>query len=162
MKDSLHKSIHWPGAAQNKDQEGIEEIHRAIKERRRDSLPYKVNTSEREIVEMATVVDNHGHDPIRFLHILRQDSERFGVQPEDVYENDQYHEGPYWPELGFALTMEELDWLANVCCQTVEHASSGEDRSFQHSPIERLDELCEFLRYAQQIEIPPSLRRGDQ
>lgn len=162
MTRNWAKWITWPAAPQNEEQANIEDIDRAIKERRRDPLPDDVDTSERELVEMAEVVDTHGHDPVRFLRILHQDADEFGVLPEDVYETDHLHEGPYWPEVGFALTMDELEWLASVCCDVADSADPANDDEYAYSPIERLVDLCDFLTYAREIAVPPSIGRGDQ
>lgn len=162
MSRNWFKKIDWPLFAQTADQEGIEELYRAQKEGRHSELPDGVGTSESEIVEMARVLDDHGHDPGRFLRVLRQDAEEFAVAPEEVYEEDDLHEEPYWPELGFGLTMAELTWLRSACCDVAASADSAADGEYEHSPVERLDELCEFLTCAEEIEIPPSLSRGDE
>lgn len=162
MNRNWAKSIHWPGLPENDDQQNIVAIRREIRERRRDPLPEQVDTSERELVEMADVLDQHGHDPVRFLRILHQDADEFGVLPEDVYETDHLHEGPYWPEVGFALTMDELEWLASACCDVADRADPANDDEYVDSPIERLSDLCDFLTSAREIGVPPSIRRGDQ
>lgn len=163
MSRNWAKWIRWPARIHNEDQAKIEEVNRAIKERRREPLPDGVDTSEREIVEMASVVSAHGYDPQRFLEILHQDASTFDVEPESVYATDDLSEEPRWPEGGFGLTMDELDWLADVCCDVAERADVSEDRQYEHdAPVERLQNLCEFLEYAREVGIPPSLVRGDQ
>lgn len=161
MKGNWIKWVDWPLVFHNEAQRGIEEIWRAIQENRHPSLPDGVDTSEEEIVEMAEVVDEHGRDPERFLRILHQDAEAYDVTPEEVYVTDERGTEPYWPEGGFGLTVDEMEWLTDVCCDVAERAASPDD-TYSRSPVERLSELCEFLQYAREIGVPPSVGRGDQ
>lgn len=163
MTQNWAKWIGWPTIPHNDAQRKISEIDRAIREGRREPLRFSdVYTSEREIVEMTAVVETFGHSPERFLEILHQDSDAFGVEPADVYATGRMYEEPSWPEDGFGMTIEELDWLTEVCCDVTERATLPSDDEYTKSPFERLAELCEFLSYAQEIGVPPSITRGDQ